>query len=192
MNKSEVRKKIFQIRRKISDEQVTDNSRKIFETVKEYLSHAEQYGKIKEVYAYASYQHEVDTWEYIKDCMEHGWKVALPRVAVDGVNMDFYYIQGRDDIVSGYKGILEPASYCEKADETRNTDERILIMPGVAFDRKRNRAGYGKGFYDRYLEKHEFACKIAVAFEFQIFDEIECESRDIRPDLVITENGIIM
>lgn len=67
-----------------------------------------------------------------------------------------------------------------------------MILPGVAFDEKKHRVGYGGGFYDRYLEKHPTLTKIAFAFEFQIFDSVPSESFDRQPEKIITEKRIII
>ena len=62
-----------------------------------------------------------------------------------------------------------------------------MIMPGVAFDRKNHRVGYGGGFYDRFLEKHPLIRTVAVAFDFQILDQVPTEPTDIFPQIIITE-----
>ena len=63
-------------------------------------------------------------------------------------------------------------------------------MPGVAFDKSFHRIGYGGGFYDRYLEKHQNLQKIAVAFEYQLLETVPAEAFDICPDQLITEAAI--
>jgi len=65
-----------------------------------------------------------------------------------------------------------------------------MIMPGVAFDKKKHRIGYGKGFYDKFLSEHEIEHKIALAFDFQILDSIPFDEYDIMPDMIITEKNI--
>ena len=60
-----------------------------------------------------------------------------------------------------------------------------MIMPGLAYDRKRSRIGYGKGFYDRYLQEKEALHTIAIGFDFQMVNDIEEEPNDIKPKQVI-------
>ena len=67
-----------------------------------------------------------------------------------------------------------------------------MVMPGLAFDRNRNRAGYGGGFYDKYLADKPQIFKSAVAFHFQIVESIETDSYDLRPDIIVTEQEIII
>ena len=61
------------------------------------------------------------------------------------------------------------------------------INKGSVFDEKKNRVGYGGGFYDRYFEKRKDICRIAAAYEMQIVEEIETEEFDLPADYVTTE-----
>ena len=67
----------------------------------------------------------------------------------------------------------------------------LLLVPGVAFDKRGYRLGYGKGFFDRFLKKVKCQ-KIGLCFEIQIVDEIPAESQDISMDVLITEKRIIV
>ena len=84
--------------------------------------------------------------------------------------------------------ILEPDPVvCACLDEE---EDALMIMPGVAFDTKRHRIGYGGGFYDRYLQEHKKHPTAAAAFDFQLFDEVPYESTDICPDCLVTPSCI--
>ena len=101
--------------------------------------------------------------------------------------MKFYYITSLNDLTAGYKGIPEPGLYCEPAAENR---QKIILVPGVAFDINGNRTGYGKGYYDRYLSKHSNLIKIGAAFSLQVVDSIDADEFDIPLDYIVTENNI--
>ncbi len=88
----------------------------------------------------------------------------------------------------GSYGILEPRT--EKIRKTRVEDIDLIIVPGVAFDKKGNRIGHGKGYYDRLLDKTN-ATKIGLAFEFQLLKEIPTDKHDLPIDILITEKRII-
>lgn len=62
----------------------------------------------------------------------------------------------------------------------------LVLVPVCAFDRKGNRCGYGKGYYDTVLKDATF--KIGLAFQEQEVDQIESESHDVPLDIVITES----
>jgi len=62
-----------------------------------------------------------------------------------------------------------------------------VILPGLAFDRKGNRLGRGKGYFDRFLVNlTKTTKKIALSFEFQILDTIPTNSHDIPIDLLVS------
>ena len=65
----------------------------------------------------------------------------------------------------------------------------LIVVPAVAYDRKGNRLGRGKGFYDRLLGSTK-ATKVGVAYEFQIVDEVPVEQHDIPMDIVISPSGV--
>lgn len=188
MDKHKIRQDVYQKRKKLSTQWVEEASRVIFQRLQDYMEVWESECPVKPaLYVYASYQNEVDTWPFIRKCLEEKRMVALPRVHKDHVHMDFYYIESLDDIEEGYKGIPQPKLSCKKAE---NTSPAIMIQPGVAFDAHGNRIGYGKGFYDRYLQGKVFLKRIAIAFEFQMYDEIQPGEFDIPVEMVITEKSV--
>lgn len=137
------------------------------------------------ILTYVSYNREMGTHLLIEKAFECGKKVAAPRV--EGHEMRFYYFSSFAELVKSEKNILEPGT--DRPYEYRNKD--LLIMPGVAFDRNRNRIGYGGGFYDKYLERHPEHFVIALAYDFQVYEEISAEIHDWKPNLIITEKRTI-
>ena len=102
--------------------------------------------------------------------------------------MTFYRIMPGEELIEGYKGILEPdllTTHEKFVFDREKQNDVLMIMPGVAFDAKRNRIGYGKGFYDKYLADKPDLRTIAVGFAMQMIPEIEAEETDIRPMQVI-------
>ena len=178
--KRDIRKKIFALRKKVSEEKLSEDSRKIFREV----CASSVYRQADAVYAYMDYNHEVMTREFIRRAWEDGKQVAVPKV--QGREMVFYVLESFDQLEDGYFGIPEPCRGKAACQE-----QALMIVPGVAFDTERHRIGYGQGFYDRYLSQHSQHPTIAVAFEFQLVDQVPCEATDIRPDCLITEKRII-
>ena len=187
--KAEVRKQVFRQRKMYSQEDVRLKSAGVTKRVIDYLSRIPAHEPMEEIYLYASYGNEAATGALIELCLARNIKVALPRVCDDLENMEFYYIVSAKDVEEGYRGIPEPASYCKKAKISRK--EQFMILPGVGFDLLRNRTGYGKGFYDRYLERYPNFVKIGICFEEQIFEEMEHSDNDIPMDVVITDQRVI-
>ena len=86
-------------------------------------------------------------------------------------------------------GILEPKT----VEEDKIGEEfDLIIMPGVAFDKFGNRIGYGGGYYDKYISRKNIKCpKIALAYDLQIIDKIQCEEHDIKADGIISNKEFI-
>lgn len=66
----------------------------------------------------------------------------------------------------------------------------LVVVPGVAFDRAKNRIGRGKGYYDRFLKKIS-APKIGICFDFQLLDKIPVSDNDVKMDYIVSENDLI-
>ena len=86
-------------------------------------------------------------------------------------------------------GILEPQKL------KKETIPDLILVPLVAFDKNLNRIGYGKGYYDRSLEKirkiKENAVSLGIAYSFQKCTQIPVNNNDFRLDYIFTEKGII-
>lgn len=175
-SKKDIRKRVLEKRNQITEKEWEERSRSIYKKV---VTHP-FFLQADAIYCYVDYRSEVGTRKII----EHAWncekKVATPKV--NGDEMAFYYIQSFEDLLEGFKGIPEPRPTHPAKDE-----QVLVIMPGVAFDMKCNRIGYGKGYYDKYLRVHPNANTIAIAFELQMVESIPAENYDICPDIIITE-----
>lgn len=145
------------------------------------------------VFLYASVSGEVSTQKLIKELLDAGRQVALPKV--EGENMNFYLIESVKELLPGYAGILEPAASAERL--RYPTEQDVMLLPGVAFDREGNRLGYGKGYYDRYLSYIAnrgggMPCSIGICFACQIEeDRLPIQEGDRQVNAVITEAGVL-
>lgn len=83
-------------------------------------------------------------------------------------------------------GILEPIG--KNFIDYKRID--LIIVPGMAFDRNKNRLGRGKGYYDRFL-KNINAPKMGICFDFQLIDKVPVEPNDVKMDYVISENDFV-
>ena len=66
----------------------------------------------------------------------------------------------------------------------------LIIVPGVAFDKNKNRLGRGKGFYDKLLSEVT-CCKIGICYDFQLLEYLPCEDHDIKMNLIVTPKYLI-
>ena len=101
--------------------------------------------------------------------------------------LEICQIKNISQLQKSHKKILEPHKDCQKI-----APEKIdlIIVPGIAFDKQKNRIGYGDGFYDRLLKKTKCPT-IALAYEFQIVHNIPGEKHDVKVDQIITEKRIL-
>ena len=176
MEKKDIRKLVFSKRKEMAQAELERRSAVICDT----LMQLEAFRRAKAVYVYMDCKGEVSTRPLIEAAWKLGKRVAAPKV--HGEEMTYYYITSYDDVAPGYYDIPEPVTGRAASDE-----DALLIVPGVGFDEKRGRCGYGKGFYDRYLSVHTQHTTAAVAFEFQMMEEIPTAPHDILPQYLITE-----
>lgn len=141
------------------------------------------------ILCYVSYGSEISTRSILAEALRAGKKVYVPKVLQASVwEMDFFRIESLQELLTGYKGIPEPAGDTERYVCTHEIAERtLMLMPGVAFDSFRNRIGYGKGFYDRYLaDKPLLQLRtIAVGYRCQLLGELPAVDTDIKPYQII-------
>lgn len=182
MTKNEARAVVKKLRAGMAESELILKSRNVIEKLKQL----EEFINADNIFVYVSYNNEVDTKEFIADCLELGKNVFVPKV--NGREMRFHKIYSLDELHVGSFGILEPANdYLDQWNDLSG----FMVMPGVAFDKKLNRVGYGGGYYDRYLSSHLNIKKAAVCFDFQLVDNIEAEEHDLKPDILVSENYII-
>ena len=185
MEKKALRKEIRALRASHSDTEIHSMSLEVLAHVLETA----EYRNAETLFVYVDCKHETETSDLIRRAWTDGKRVAVPKVF--GQVMKFFYIHSLEsDLEEGYFGIREPYER-EPADEAADEPESLMVMPGVAFDEKRHRIGYGGGFYDRYLEAHPGLPTIALAFEFQVKEEVPFEEFDILPGKIVTEKRVI-
>ena len=167
------------------------------------MIHLDCYRNAEALLVYVSFRSEVETKTLIEKALLDKKAVFAP--AVSGREMEFFRITSLRELKSGYQGIPEPAQDAKasyrawlRQRETAPT-KTLLCMPGAAFDRERNRIGYGGGYYDRYLSELSEEPVMqsgniesaALAFSCQIFTKIPCEPHDLRPGKIVTEREIL-
>lgn len=145
------------------------------------------------IMCYISFKNEVLTYEFIEQCFSSGKRVALPVIDTDcsGIKGITAYeiFDVHNDLVPGFYGIFEPRKRPRNIIIPSEID--MIVVPGIAFDKKKQRIGFGAGYYDRFLSKLSNDCvKISIGFDFQIVENIPHEEHDIELDLIVTEKRI--
>ncbi len=157
--------------------------------IAEKLFSLPEFKKAKTILFYASTKHEVHTHEMIVRALLQGKRVAVPLTDMKCHCLHLSEVKSLGDLAAGRFGILEPTKETFRPVQPGEVD--LVIVPGIAFDSHGNRIGYGMGFYDSLLRQMRHAKAIALAFEFQVVDEIPAEAHDVRVHHVVTEERVI-
>jgi 5-formyltetrahydrofolate cyclo-ligase len=186
--KKKLRAECLNARKALSHE---ERERKSAEICRRLLE-CDEVKKAKSIMIYLSTEDEVSTQECIPQLLAAGKRVIVPYVKENGNDLGITAINGADsDLEKGRFGILEPVKGLR--DNFFKSDLQLVIVPGVGFDRRGNRIGRGKAYYDNFLkELHGKISVIGIAFECQILKEkLPFEYHDIPVDKVLTENGFV-
>lgn len=112
-----------------------------------------QYHQNDILFTYVSKDIEVDTMAIIVAARANQKRVAVPRCVPGEIDMEFFFIRGKEDLEPGMFGVLEPVpGRCEKVTDFSGG---LCIVPGLSFDAEGFRLGYGKGYYDRFLAQFQ-------------------------------------
>lgn len=131
-----------------------------------------------------SRKREVDTKSIIQSLWDIGKNVAIPKCNPKDRTMDFYLIKNFSQLETVYLDLQEPI--LEKTVYIDKQDIDVIIVPGVVFDYKGYRIGYGGGYYDRYLKEFQ-GTTISLAFQMQLVDQLPKETHDIPVHYILTE-----
>lgn len=153
------------------------------------------YQQAKTVMWYLHCRSEVKTQAALLIQLVTDKRVAIPYCTKDmqGFNaLGLWHLQDFSELVAGTWGILEPPKYrWHESDKIiAPTQLDLLLVPGVAFDRRGGRLGNGAGYYDRLLPQlRADATIIGICYESQLLEQCEMEPHDVYMDFVITEQA---
>ena len=130
---------------------------------------------------------EAPAERYAQYFLEHGHKVALPRLLAEDGAMRFAEHTdplGGGDLESGPHGLMQPGK--DAADLVPD----VIVLPLVAFDEDGGRLGQGGGYYDRWCAAHPDALRIGLAWDVQKIDHIPMEAHDMRLHMIVTPTRV--
>lgn len=180
--KKKVRKEYTLVRSKIENKK--EKSNLIFSKIIETKSFKES----KIIAMYKNINSEVNTAELIKYSINIGKTVVLPKVEEN--ELRFYKINSIDEKLFKSKfGIEEPSGIKENLVDNKFID--LVIVPGICFDTEKNRLGFGKGYYDRFLKQKDFKT-IGICFDEQITKKVPTNDNDMKVKEIITEKRHIL
>jgi len=187
MDKKTLRSEILNKRKALSKKEVFEKS----SAIAKQLFSTKQYKNANYIMCYIDFRNEVRTEEIIRTALNEGKNIIVPISVVETRQLILSQLLDYDkELEAGTYGILEPKK--EFIREVKPEVIDLVLIPGVAFDRRGYRIGYGGGYYDRFLAKiNSSVPKIALAFELQMVPYIKKGRYDIPMDYIITENEII-
>lgn len=198
MHKNQIRQDFLQKRNQLTAVKVQHLSQKICD----HLIRMEIFQQAETVCFYYPLGNEVNLLTAAEEALRMGKQVTFPRT--EGDQIRFYPVGNLSDFREGRFHVMEPIGTEPLDVGAFDLQAPLLILvPGVVFDRNRNRMGYGKGFYDRYLAELTAMTRgkasngngtqiirLGIAYECQITEMIPTEATDIPMDYILTENGI--
>lgn len=184
--KNRIRKMMLERRNIISTTEIYKRSR----LIQHHVLNSRQFLNSRTVGVYFPKGTEVRTEEIIRKGIEIGKKIALPKI--ESEEMKFYQLYGKgfqeDNLIMGKFGIKEPIKIGKQVNKMD-----LLIVPGIAFDNKGARIGYGQGYFDRYIIRTKVSFSLGLGYKFQLVScNLPQSSLDQRIGGLSIETGILV
>ena len=151
------------------------------------------------VAGFVSTRSEVDTEQLLGEFRRRGIAVVLPRVSTGLIppRLRFHRVEKKSDLVFGIFGLLEPGSDSPDCPEVAPQDIDVFMVPGLAFDKRGARIGYGGGYYDElaaYVRAHPDATSalfVGFAYDFQLLETCPTGEWDVPLDCIVTDERVV-
>lgn len=183
ISKESLRKKMKEERDRLSKRDVRERSKLVIDNL--YL--LPDFFRADVVHTYVSSKNnEVDTHELIRLLLKQRKRVVAPIADKATKQMRHSELFSLSELGTASYGILEPRIYRP----VPVADLNVVVVPALAVDRKGNRLGFGAGFYDRFLHDVKLPT-VALAYDFQVLNDVPKEQTDIAVSFIVTESEII-
>ena len=130
--------------------------------------------------------YEVNILKILEDDYVKSLNLFLPVIKKNN-QMNFFKWKKNQVLLVNQFGMLEPL-------KTKSKIPNLMIVPTLVFDKNKHRLGYGKGFYDQYLNKYlkkfNNIITVGIAFSFQKHHKLPINNKDVKLDYILTEKGI--
>ena len=147
--------------------------------IKDRLFNEKAFEEAKVVMFYVSLKDEVNTISMIDGAIKIGKRVCVPVIIKEEKRLIAGELKNRiADLERQHFGIYQPKAGHVK--EVPLEDIDLIIVPGIAFDKKNVRLGRGHGYYDRFLCAVPNKTRtVGLAFDFQVLEDLPQDSHDI-------------
>ena len=176
MDKQELRNYIRMQKQLFTEQQLREQSSAIIQR----LLASPVINQAKTILMYYSLPDEVCTHHALDLLVGAGKHILLP-VVIGETTMEIRCYTGPADLQGGFFHIMEPIG--QLFTDYEQID--VAVVPGMAFDKRGNRLGRGKGYYDRFLSQLTRIYKIGICFDFQKLPGIPADEHDVKMDIVI-------
>lgn len=161
-------------------EQMDSKIRQNFFSLKEY-------GREKIIFTYLSKSLEVDTFGIVQKALSNKKKIAVPFCIPGTSYMEFYFITADSDMRISKLGIIEPNP--QKCIKVKDFSKGICIVPGLSFTFDGYRLGYGKGYYDRFLDGFG-GLKVGICYSNCMRQNLPTGRYDCTVDIIVTDKCV--
>lgn len=182
--KNRLREQYKKLRAEISPEERAALDKKICDSFTALASF--RYANV--ILMYAPLEGEIDILPIAREALKRGKKVAFPLCNTEDHTMTYHYVESLDELESGSYSILEPSA---DAPKFNGESPSICLVPGIVFDKAGYRVGYGKGYYDRFLNSYDGAC-VGLVYSKFIIDSVPRGRFDVAVSVLVSENRVRM
>ncbi|MGM0589344.1 MAG: 5-formyltetrahydrofolate cyclo-ligase [Bacteroidota bacterium] len=182
--KAELRAKVKQWRRRLSKDQYHKSSI----AIKQKVFNLPEVMDARQIHCYVSMNDrwEIDTRVLISHWIKQGKKVVVPLMRPKA-QLSHHIIQDLSELTINEWGVEEPDPTRHPAVEVADLD--LVIVPLSAADRRCHRLGYGKGYYDRFLDRVRVP-KVGLCYEHWFLEQVPTDNFDVPLDLIVTEKQV--
>ncbi len=152
---------------------------------------SKQFQGAESIQFYLSMRDEVSTGFLIDTAQRLKKRIVVPLLGSESELLTFSELRSMEPetLEEGPFGVIQPRRPFQKKVMVKEID--LWVIPGIAFDKKGNRLGYGGGYYDRILYQHQKPV-IGLAFDIQLVPQLPAEPTDVPVDFIMTETQTIV
>ena len=186
MTKEQLRYELTLLKQGLPAEQIEQQSKAVVRLVDQWP----KYRAARRILFYCPVKREVQIQNLMAKAIGQGKSVYAPVCDIKSGTMKPAEVQSMNELSKGPYGILEPKSSPNRLARRRTLD--ILLVPGLGFDKKGNRLGRGKGYYDKFLRRWAGkGMKVGIAFRQQVIPAVPVGPTDVSMDYIAYPGGIV-
>lgn len=183
ITKNELRQKYRPIRDSFGEEFINVTSKLVCDR----LASTQEFINADTILLYYPIKNEISPLPLFEICLKMKKTLAFPVCQKQTSTLIFKEVSSLNDLCQSTWGILEPNHNCKEIIPNKNT---LCIVPALAFSRDGHRLGYGKGYYDRFLEKFN-GKSMGISYSLLLLNELPHDKHDISVDIIVTESEVL-